>query len=122
MRDEPVYRGILAIDIERFSRAEWTHPVRKRLRGRLHRPKRHWRWPMAAGRAGGLHRAPATPAGYRPDQGRGHKQPARSRHGADAATDGRARWRAAPRPLWAYRRQLQPGGGDRFRELGDRTG
>ena len=37
MRDEPVYRGILAIDIERFSRAEWTHPVRKRLRGRLHR-------------------------------------------------------------------------------------
>ncbi len=37
MRDEPVYRGILAIDIERFSRAEWTDPVRKRLRGRLHR-------------------------------------------------------------------------------------
>jgi hypothetical protein len=36
MGDEPVYRGILGIDIERFSRPEWTDPVRARLRGRLH--------------------------------------------------------------------------------------
>ena len=36
MQDEPVYRGILGIDIERFSRAEWTDPTRARLRDRLH--------------------------------------------------------------------------------------
>jgi NB-ARC domain len=36
MRDEPVYRGILGVDIERFSRAEWTDPIRARLRDRLH--------------------------------------------------------------------------------------
>jgi predicted nucleic acid-binding protein len=37
MRNEPVYRGILGVDIERFSREEWTDPIRARLRGRLHR-------------------------------------------------------------------------------------
>ncbi len=36
MRDEPVYRGIVGIDIERFTRAEWTDPTRARLRDRLH--------------------------------------------------------------------------------------
>lgn len=35
--DEPVYRGILGIDIERFGRAEWTDPIRARLRRRLYR-------------------------------------------------------------------------------------
>jgi hypothetical protein len=33
MREEPVYRGILGIDIEGFSRSEWTDPIRARLRG-----------------------------------------------------------------------------------------
>jgi tetratricopeptide (TPR) repeat protein len=37
MHEEPVYRGIVGIDIERFARAEWTDPVRARLRGRLYR-------------------------------------------------------------------------------------
>ncbi len=37
MRVEPVYRGILGIDIERFSRPEWTDPIRARLRSRIHR-------------------------------------------------------------------------------------
>jgi hypothetical protein len=37
MSDEPVSRGIVAIDIERFSRSEWTDRTRVRLRGRLHR-------------------------------------------------------------------------------------
>ena len=36
MRDEPVYRGIVGFDIEGFSRAEWTDPIRARLRDRLH--------------------------------------------------------------------------------------
>jgi hypothetical protein len=36
MRGEPVYRGIVGIDIERFSRPESTAPIRVRLRGRLH--------------------------------------------------------------------------------------
>ena len=36
MGDEPVYRGILGIDIERFSRTEWTDPTGARLRDRLH--------------------------------------------------------------------------------------
>lgn len=38
---EPVYRGILAVDIERFTRAEWTDPIRARLRGRLHQLLEH---------------------------------------------------------------------------------
>jgi DNA-binding SARP family transcriptional activator/Flp pilus assembly protein TadD len=33
---EPVERRILGIDIEGFSRPEWTDPIRARLRGRLH--------------------------------------------------------------------------------------
>src|SRR5919198_3329264 len=37
MAEEPVYRGILGIDIEGFSRSEWTDPVRARLRDRLDR-------------------------------------------------------------------------------------
>src|SRR5262245_50416984 len=37
VRPEPVYRGIVGIDIERYSRAEWTDPIRARLRERLHR-------------------------------------------------------------------------------------
>jgi hypothetical protein len=37
MAQEPVYRGILATDIEHFARAGWTDPVRARLRARLHR-------------------------------------------------------------------------------------
>jgi hypothetical protein len=37
MSDEPVSHGIAAIDIERFSRSEWTDRTRVRLRGRLHR-------------------------------------------------------------------------------------
>jgi len=37
VRVEPVYRGILGIDIERFSRPEWTDPIRARLRSRIHR-------------------------------------------------------------------------------------
>jgi len=36
-RQEPVYRGIVGIDIARYSRAEWTDPIRARLRERLHR-------------------------------------------------------------------------------------
>jgi hypothetical protein len=32
MRDEPVHRGILGLDIEAFNRPEWTDPSRKRLR------------------------------------------------------------------------------------------
>jgi len=36
MRREPVYRGIVGMDIERYSRAEWTDPIRARLRERLH--------------------------------------------------------------------------------------
>ena len=34
---EPVYRGIVGIDIERYGRAEWTDPMRARLRERLYR-------------------------------------------------------------------------------------
>jgi hypothetical protein len=34
---EPVHRGILGVDIERYSRAEWTDPIRARLRRRLYR-------------------------------------------------------------------------------------
>jgi tetratricopeptide (TPR) repeat protein len=37
MGDEPVYRGLLGIDVEGFSRPEWTDPIRARLRGRLYR-------------------------------------------------------------------------------------
>jgi class 3 adenylate cyclase len=37
MQEEPVYRGILGIDIEGFSRGEWTDPIRARLRDRLDR-------------------------------------------------------------------------------------
>ncbi len=37
MRGEPIYRGILGIDIEGFNRPEWTDPTRARLRARLHR-------------------------------------------------------------------------------------
>ncbi len=39
MRDGPLYfyRGILGIDIEGFNRAEWTDPIRARLRSRLYR-------------------------------------------------------------------------------------
>jgi hypothetical protein len=37
VRQGPVYRGIVGIDIERYSRAEWTDPIRARLRERLHR-------------------------------------------------------------------------------------
>jgi class 3 adenylate cyclase len=33
---EPVYRGILAVDIERFARPTWADPTRARLRARLH--------------------------------------------------------------------------------------
>ena len=36
MRSEPVHRGILGVDIERYSRAEWTDQIRARLRGRLY--------------------------------------------------------------------------------------
>jgi tetratricopeptide (TPR) repeat protein len=38
---EPVYRGILAVDIERFTRGEWTDPIRVRLRARLHQLLEH---------------------------------------------------------------------------------
>jgi hypothetical protein len=34
---QPVRRGILAMDIERYSRVEWTDDVRSRLRHRLYR-------------------------------------------------------------------------------------
>jgi hypothetical protein len=34
---EPVYRRIVGIDIERYSRIEWTDPIRARLRERLYR-------------------------------------------------------------------------------------
>lgn len=37
MQQEPVHRGILGIDIERFSREEWTDPIRISLRSRLRR-------------------------------------------------------------------------------------
>jgi hypothetical protein len=37
MRQEPLHRGILGIDIQRFSRREWTDPTKARLRDRLHR-------------------------------------------------------------------------------------
>lgn len=33
---EPVYRGIVAVDIERFARPTWADPTRARLRARLH--------------------------------------------------------------------------------------
>jgi hypothetical protein len=41
VRQESVYRGIVGIDIERYSRAEWTDPIRARLRERLHRVVDH---------------------------------------------------------------------------------
>lgn len=37
MQGEPIHRGILGIDIERFARAEWTDPIQVRLRDRLYR-------------------------------------------------------------------------------------
>jgi len=37
MRQEPAACGILGVDIERFSRPEWTDPIRLQLRARLHR-------------------------------------------------------------------------------------
>jgi hypothetical protein len=37
MGHEPVYRSILALDVEHFTRAAWTDPIRVRVRARLYR-------------------------------------------------------------------------------------
>jgi hypothetical protein len=37
MGHEPVYWSILALDVEHFTRAAWTDPIRVRVRARLHR-------------------------------------------------------------------------------------